>query len=109
MQNSENIEIAIEHHAHDTAQQIMQAMKSVDEPSQTAFESQETNIIADPEELNWLGNRIDEREAQQQILIDEKSTLQAEKVALGIAALAALSRSENRKSFFKKVWVLSVS
>lgn len=46
---------------------------------------------------------IDELEAQEQILIDEKSTLQAERVALGIAALAALSRSENRKSFFQEV------
>lgn len=45
-------------------------MKQVDEPSRAVLESQETNIIVDPEELDRLRNRIEELEAQQQALID---------------------------------------
>lgn len=49
----------------------------------------------DPEELNQLRNRIEEPEAQQQEPIDEKSTLQVEKLALGVAGLAVLGKTES--------------
>lgn len=65
MRFSEILKITIEDHEQGTAQKIMEAMKPVDEPSRTVFESQETNIVVDPEELNQLRNRIEELEAQQ--------------------------------------------
>lgn len=65
MRFSEILKITIEDHEQGTAQKIMEAMKPVDEPNRTVFESQETNIVVDPEELNQLRNRIEELEAQQ--------------------------------------------
>lgn len=121
MRFSKILNITIEDHEQGTAQKIMEAMKPVDEPSKTVFESHEATIIVDPEELNQPRNRIEELEALQQTLIDEKGTLQAEKLALGVAGLAALGKAESCENgeaslfsspgyhIYHAVWVVLVS